>query len=333
MIATQHSLWDFTPAIITKIKELHSQKRPQKPKATVGRFLHLGAGVQSSTIVEMIVEGDLPGVDAVVFADTGDEPKHVYRQVAYLTDRLKSVNIPLYIVKKPLSAGLVNDFMKESGRFATMPLFTKNSVTGTVGILRRQCTNEYKIVPCDDFILDWLVERGHAKPNSKGARRVDRSIRVENVYGISADEKERQGKRGPAWQSAMYPLIDKNVGRVDCEAYLRAKGLRVPKKSSCKVCPYHSDLHWYQMSQETPDEFEEACAFDDWLRSPKASKASFKQGRVHDETYLHSSCQPLRSIDFKTLIESRKRPQRDMFKVELIDGAACASDGGFSCMS
>lgn len=332
MFVTQESLWGFVPPVKIKILK-KPQARPQKPKTTVGRFLHLGAGVQSSTIVEMIVEGDLPPVDAVIFADTGNEPKHVYKQVEYLKTRLSLVSIPLWIVKKPQSAGIVNDFMKEGGRFATMPLFTRNSITGAVGILRRQCTNEYKIIPCDDFILDWLIERGHAKPNSKGARRVTRSAQVENVYGISADEMERQGKRGPAWQKALYPLIDKNMGREDCEGYLKAKGLRVPKKSSCKICPYHTDLFWYWMSVETPDEFEEVCCFDDWLRSPAAVNASFKQGRIHDETYLHSSCQPLRSIDFKALIEARKKPQPTMFKIEIIEGAKCASDGGFTCMS
>lgn len=330
MNAIQPGLWDFIPVQKIKIKK---PPRPQKPKTTVGRFLHLGAGVQSSTIVEMIVEGDLPRVDVVIFADTGNEPKHVYKQVAYLKTRLESVGIPLYEVKKPHSAGIAKDFMSAAGRFATMPLFTRNSVTGAVGILRRQCTNEYKIIPCDDFILDWMIERGHAKVNSKGARRVGRGIRVENVYGISADEKERQGKRGPAWQQAMYPLIDKNMGRVDCEAYLQSKGLRVPKKSSCKICPYHNDAFWLWMAENTPDEFEEVCVFDDWLRSPFASTASFKRGRIHDETYLHQSCKPLRSIDFKALVEAKQKPRLDMFKVELIDGALCASDGGFSCFS
>lgn len=332
MIATQPGLWEFIPAL--KIKILNKpQARPQTPKTTVGRFLHLGAGVQSSTIVEMIVEGDLPRVDAVIFADTGNEPKHVYKQVAYLKTRLASVNIPLYEVKKPQSEGIAKDFMKQAGRFATMPLYTRSSLTGAVGILRRQCTNEYKIIPCDDFILDWMIERAYANPNSLGARRVLKGVQVVNIYGISADEKERQGKRGPAWQQAAYPLIDKNMGRMDCEAYLLAKGLRIPLKSSCKICPYHNDAFWYWMSVNTPDEFEEVCCFDDWLRSPAAAMSSFKQGRIHDETYLHQSCQPLRSIDFKALVEAKKSAQRDMFKVELIEGATCASDGGFSCMS
>lgn len=332
MIVTQPGLWEFIPTVNIKILK-PVKKRPQKPRNTVARFLHLGAGVQSSTIVEMIVEGDLPRVDGVIFADTGNEPKHVYKQVAYLKTRLDSVGIPLYEVKKPQSAGIAKDFMSAAGRFATMPLYTRNSVTGAVGILRRQCTNEYKIIPCDNFILDWMIERGHASPNSKGARRVGRGVQVENIYGISADEKERQGKRGPAWQKACYPLIDMNMGRVDCEAYLLAKGLRIPKKSSCKICPYHSDPFWYWMSVNTPDEFEETCCFDDWLRSPLAIASSFKQGRIHDEVYLHPSCQPLRSIDFKAIVEAKKTAQQSMFKIELVAGAKCASDGGFTCMS
>jgi hypothetical protein len=73
------------------------QPIPERQK--VARFLHLGAGVQSSTLVEMVVEGELEPVDYVLFADTGDEPPWVYKQVVYLTNRLSTVNIPLIITR------------------------------------------------------------------------------------------------------------------------------------------------------------------------------------------------------------------------------------------
>ena len=49
-------------------------------------------------------------------------------------------------------------------------------------------------------------------------------------------------------------------------SYLQARGLRVPRKSSCRRCPYHDDLYW--LSLPAPD-FEAACSFDDWLRTPR----------------------------------------------------------------
>ena len=41
------------------------------------RILSLGAGVQSSTLALMIEKGEIPMVDAAIFADVGAEPKKV----------------------------------------------------------------------------------------------------------------------------------------------------------------------------------------------------------------------------------------------------------------
>ena len=40
--------------------------------------LSFGAGVQSTTLLMMSLAGELPPLDAVVFADTGWEPRAVY---------------------------------------------------------------------------------------------------------------------------------------------------------------------------------------------------------------------------------------------------------------
>lgn len=330
---TQGSMFIDVPIQEIAIKEAPKPKRKRKApeRETVATFLHLGAGVQSSTIAEMIVEGDLPPVTAVIFADTGNEPAWVYKQVDYLKLRLEGVGIPLEIVRKPNSLGIVEDLKSPSLRFATMPLFSK-SASGKIAILKRQCTHEFKILPCDDFILEWLLEHSYARRNVRNERRVKPAVNVDNIYGISADEKYRQGKMAQGWQSTAYPLIDKNMGRGDCIAYLLKKGLPVPKKSSCIVCPYHDDAYWLDLYENAPDEFEQACCFDEWLRTPDAKLYGNFRG-IKDELYLHSSCTPLRSIDFKKRVAEKKSRQMDMFAAEVIDGAVCATDGGFSCMS
>lgn len=311
------------------------KKRNLKSRHAVATFLHLGAGVQSSTIAEMIVEGALPRVDAVVFADTGNEPSWVYRQVDYLKLRLESANIPLIVCKKANSAGITQDVMLASTRFASMPLYSLNPKTGKKAILRRQCTNEYKIQPNDSFILDYLMDRDFAKRSSAGARLVNADVKVINLFGISADEQHRRHSEtlhGKAWKEASYPLIDLNMGRKDCITWLLKHSLPVPKKSSCIVCPYHDDLYWLDLYENAQEEFWQACDFDSWLRTKEAKLyGNFRV--IRDELYLHSSCKPLRSIDFKILIEAKKSKQLDMFKVEIIDGKVCATDGGFSCFS
>jgi len=48
------------------------------------RVLNLGAGVQSSTIYLMMVDGDIPACDVAIFADTGEEPQAVYDHLGWL---------------------------------------------------------------------------------------------------------------------------------------------------------------------------------------------------------------------------------------------------------
>lgn len=322
----QASMFADMPAVV--VQKIVSP-RPQKPRTLFGRVINLGAGVQSSTLVEMIIEGDLDyPVDLVLFADTGNEPKWVYKQVEYLRGRCQDAGIPFWVVKKD-SKGIVQDAMHSSGRFAKMPFYIKDSVTGKMSIMQRQCTKEYKIEPCDDYLKDWLLEFHKATRDKLGRRYVNRGIYIEQWYGISAEETYRAGKRGQQWQTAVYPLIDRNMKRADCIKYLLKKGLPVPKKSSCKVCPFHDDEYWLMLASDDPEDFEETCVYDDWLRTPAAKK---RIASLRGDIYLHTSGQPLRSIDFKARIEARKRPPADMFAVELL-GTSCKTDGGFSCNS
>ena len=128
-------------------------------------YLSLGAGVQSSTIAEMIVEGELPLVDKVLFADTGDEPDYVYWQVEYLNKRLSSVNLRV----ETLTIGNMIEHLYEADRrFAAMPVFTVNKETGKVGKMKRQCTSEYKVAIIEKRVKQELLNRGMAKQDGRG---------------------------------------------------------------------------------------------------------------------------------------------------------------------
>lgn len=322
----QTNFWIEPAAIkVVKPKPIHDYSQ----RELVARVLHLGAGRQSSCIAEMIVEGDLPRVDLVIFADTGDEPSWVYEQVWYLGGRLAGVNIPLMIVNRKDGRGIIEAAQFPGARFAKMPLYTGERGCKQ-GILQRQCTKEFKIEPGDDQVRAWLLERGHAKMNKTGARCVSRKVYIENWYGISADETYRAGKRGPGWQKAVYPLINMGMRTADCIRYLQEHGLRVPKKSSCIVCPYHDDEYWLDLKMNYPIDFEHACTFDDWLRSD-AAKQKIKS--LRQDCWLHVTCIPLREVDFVARIENRRRGPVSPFQTELIVGATCATDGGYSCMS
>lgn len=315
-------------------------KRARKPKNFEGKFLvskvlQLGAGRQSSAIAEMIAEGDLPRIDYAIFADTGDEPQWVYDQVAYLTKRLASVGIPLYVVKSNVHPGGIVEAVRSGGRFASMPLYTGYPGIKK-GILRRQCSNEWKVIPAESYTRQWMVEHGHAFVRSNGARVIKRNLYIEQWYGIAADESYRVKERGPNWQKSVYPLVDLGWSTEDCLDYLKNKGLPIPGQSACRVCPYHDDMYWLMLKTYHLADFEHACQFDDWLRTPEAG-LSISMGKIIQECYLHASCIPLREVDFAELIRSKRQRkthisylQLRLFEEELISGK-CASDGGGGC--
>ncbi len=115
------------------------EKRLKYPLDKPTRVLSLGAGVQSSAMLLAYDRGLLKDPPAfAVFADTQSEPKAVYDWLERLT---KAVSIPVIVATK---GSLVQDYLSEQQKFATIPFFVRNN-DGTQGIGRRQCTREYKI--------------------------------------------------------------------------------------------------------------------------------------------------------------------------------------------
>lgn len=278
------------------------------------RVLLLGAGVQSSCIAEMSFAGVIEPMDMIIFADTGNEPAKIYEHVHYLKQKTPP-ETKFIVTKKEGTKGITEDFLSDT-RFASMPLYTIDA-NGKKGILRRQCTNEYKIEPCQNEILDELVLRGMAKYDSIGRRRVSVGTIVQMVYGISAEEGYRVKQREiTRWQKSVYPLVDMRLNRSGCLNWLETRGLRLPTKSSCIVCPYHNDEYWMSL---TAEEFESACLFDEKIRDMRSRSG------IKDKVFLHSSRTPLR-----TAIKQARR-QTNMFAVEALN--ECRTDGGFTCFS
>ena len=252
-------------------------------------FLSLGGGVQSSTIAEMVVVGELPRPTAAIFADTGNEPPWVYEHLDYLEGRLASVGVPLWRVRRKGSRGLVEDIFTPGLRSYPLPPFhmADNDIPG---MLHRQCTKEYKVVPLRQAIQRFLLENGQAEVNSAGAVRVKPGVQVTLWLGISKDEWQRARTSGVAWLRHEYPLLHKGMSRADCAAWLRARGLPVPKKSSCLICPYHTQSFWLELRRNHPDLWEQVVAIDTQLREPRGLRW---QEALRGKPYLHRSCKPL----------------------------------------
>jgi hypothetical protein len=87
------------------------------------RILSLGAGVQSSTLALMIEHGEIPMVDAAIFADVKGEPKKVYEWLEYL--KTKVTSYPIHVVTwRDLKQDIL-DAAKGEYKAFTAPFFTK----------------------------------------------------------------------------------------------------------------------------------------------------------------------------------------------------------------
>jgi hypothetical protein len=264
-------------------------------------ILSLGAGVQSSTVLLMSCRGELPKLDAAIFADTQWEPAAVYEHLAWLEIEAKAAGIPVHRVSAgnlradALSGQVVGGRKAGGNRFASMPLFTL--ATDAVGRVKRQCTSHYKIEPIERFIRREILS---LKPGERAP-----SNAVDQWFGISADELRRVRMSTDAWKRNVYPLcglpdpmLPKAMTRRGCLAWLADKyPARPVPRSACIGCPYHSNEEWSAI-QKRPDEWADAVGFD------KAIRAA---GGMRGEFFLHRSCKPLEDVDLRSDVERGQR--------------------------
>lgn len=247
------------------------------------RVLSLGAGVQSTAVLLMAARGEFDTrPDVAIFADTGWEPQAVYHHLEWLEKEAGGA-IPILRV----SAGNIRHDVLQSKdgktRFATMPLYVRSPAgSAPEGVLRRQCTREYKIEPITRKIRELLGLR--PRQRVKG--------RVEQWFGISLDEITRVKDNRYHWIDNRYPLIEKRMTRWDCILWLRQHGYPTPPKSSCIGCPYHGNEFWRQLRDHSPEEWQDAVEFDRQIRTGLKG--------VLQDAYVHRSLVPLDQVDLST---------------------------------
>lgn len=241
-------------------------------------LISLGAGVQSSTMAMMAAYGEItPMPDAAIFADTGAEPRHVYEAVRWLEDLLP---FPVYRVKAK-AGSLRENVLGGDKRAALAPFFTTSGGQGA-GMLRRQCTREYKIAPIIQKVRE-LVGLSYRQRAPKG------TILAEQWIGISWDEMQRMKDPKEKYIRHRWPLIELRMTRADCKAWMKDHNLPEPKRSACTFCPYHDNATWQEMMTDDPESFEDACKVDEGIRDRFSRTAT-------EKVYVHRSMIPLRDL-------------------------------------
>lgn len=262
---------------------------------TAWNVLNLGAGVQSSTLALMAAIGEVsPMPNFAIFADTQAEPSSVYKWLDWLERQLP---FPVYRVTR---GNMTEDMMTlrtaKDGRQwtkSTIPAFMQAS-DGSIGLLGRSCTADYKIAP----ILKNLRKLCEIK-------RGEKLVQITQWIGISYDEIQRMKPSRDAWTQHRWPLVEREMRRHDCIAWLKKHGYPEPPRSACVYCPFHSNKEWRRLKDHEPEAFAKAVWVEQELQRTKAITDNMRS-----IPWLHKSCVPLEKVDLST---EEDAGQLDMF--------------------
>jgi hypothetical protein len=129
--------------------------------------------------------------------------------------------------------------------------------TVSIGMMRRACTADYKIVPIRRKVWELLGLTRKRSPDHAVA---------EHWIGISTDEASRIKLSFKDWQINRWPLIDQRMSRRDCLVWLRRYDYPTPPKSACIGCPFDNG-RWRHMRDHDPEAWAEAVIVDRALRT------------------------------------------------------------------
>ena len=228
------------------------------------KYLSLGWGVQSWTLVAMAALGEIPKPDVAIHADTTHEAAHTYSHAKKWTPWLEDHGIRVVTVRT--NAPEVNYGIGD----VIIPAFSRKETGPTKqdGQIRRECTNKWKIQPVRKFVRTLVP---NPRPGS-----------VEAWMGISLDEWTRMRDSDVKYIKNVYPLVDRRMRRGDCITWLQKNGLDVPGKSACVFCPYHNAQAWKDMKKRGGSDWNRAVAVDDGIRDNGFHKL-----------FIHSARKPL----------------------------------------
>lgn len=290
-------------------------------------LISLGAGVQSSTMALMAAAGEItPMPMAAIFADTQAEPASVYKWLDWLE---KQLPFPVHRVTKGSleQEGLIMRRSRKGTLYSKtdIPFFTLTDGWERGKIKGRACTADYKIRPIlaqarkivgQTQMKEWRAKHKAELKTLTAWNRLTKKQKkltrypveawlecqsdplVLQMIGISLDEIGRAKESRDPWARTTFPLLKKRMRRGDCLRWMSDRGFPEPPRSACVFCPFHNNAEWRRLQVDEPQEFDRAVKFERAVQLAKSNSEKFAS-----VPYLHRSCKPLDTIDFRSDVE------------------------------
>lgn len=176
-----------------------------------------GGGVNSVAMLLLMIDQGIE-FQHVIFSDTKGEKPGTYDYNAMFSDYLKEKGHP-GITRISRSGSLYDDCMKQK----RLP---------GIAYGFKSCSENWKRKPFVQYCI-----KNDLFP-------------VINYKGIDAGEPSRQRSDRELRERIIYPLVEADMDREDCKAYILKHGLPLPPKSACFFCPASSPADVRSLSPE-----------------------------------------------------------------------------------
>jgi len=203
-------------------------------------YLSFGGGVNSTAMMLLLL--DRGWEFESVFVDHGTDWPETYEYLDMLQEWLDKDGLPLITVLKPDVEGFDNlyEFCKAKSIIPSM--------------MYRWCTDKFKIQVLSNY---------YEKP-------------CFNMLGIDTGEKHRAKFNYKRGIENRFPLLEFGLDRVDCCLLIEDRGLPVPMKSGCFICPYQKNYQWRELRINHPDLFCKAEQLEKQMNEIRKSQGKKK---------------------------------------------------------
>lgn len=261
-------------------------------------------GASSRWMVDAVINGEIerPEHVAVFFADTGDEHEWTYEDVDSTESRCKSAGIPFFrgSHRELLVDAVLSATRGERTRVDNPPFWTENP-GGSRGQLDTKCSKLFKTAVIRRLQSSWLASLGLPK-------------RIACWIGFGNDEQHRAnkavGKCDVQWTKLDFPAIRLGKGRGAQRADIAKWGLKAPRFSMCRKCPFKSPERWLQT---TPADLEGVYEYDDAIRHGLENVA------VNETCFISDRLIPIEQL----IRRGDPQPSLPGFEPPGCDGGAC----------